>query len=56
MKAWINGKIEEVDEPVDNNLEDLEEEKSLEERVLELEEQNQMLTDCILEMADILYA
>lgn len=35
---------------------DLPKELSPEERIAELEEKNQMLVDCILEMADIIYA
>lgn len=54
LKKVVEMTQEEIDEF--NNNQEIEIEETLEEKVQRLEEQNQMLTDCILEMADILYA
>lgn len=61
MKKYVNGKYieltpEEVAELERQQAEAPAPEPTLEQRISELEAQNQMLTECLIEMSQIVYA
>lgn len=62
MKKYINGKYSEMTQQEIEELEKMQQESqnqvqepTLEEKVTNLQEENQMLKECILEMSEIVY-